>query len=55
MVKELLSVLEKPNLTVSKISKGFILGVIFLWFSFFPSQIVTELGTHPDSQKLLIL
>lgn len=46
MVKELLSILGKPNLTVSEISKGFILEVIFLWFTFFPSQIVTELGTY---------
>lgn len=45
MVKELLCILEKPNLPVSKISKGLVLMAIYCGFFFFPSQIFTELGT----------
>lgn len=55
MVKELLSIPEKANLTVSKISVGLVLVAIFCGFFFSPSQIVSELGTHPDSQTVLIL
>lgn len=55
MVKELFLVLEKPNLNVSKISKGLVLVVIFLWVFSLPSQIFTELETHPDLQIVLIL